>query len=845
MNKMDLNKLVSQNQTIKIVPSIEEFLHSTGLNVDLDDNVKLWLNQLKVTWKTWKRSPTIESHIEMFYCSVPDPHRVALVFVIKCEEFKDCKAKTLPFFIIETLLKWSKANGVSPEESLKLPAYHVAIQQRSQHFLKLIVKTYNVDSIKEKILPLVKDMIKEDNCRHASQIVTALELYDDIPVEDLMFPLILQDKSNIIDDYLTECPDQVKPLLSFLDKLLDKNISIREYVQNYIEEKKIGYIKYEKLHYKPLGKLVARLCNKFNIPIETCTNLSKNRTIGGLRYLIHQKYIENNVSLSVWDDLVKDSLRQSAGSAKEFIEMLIVYNRKEAMKWAEYLQIPENELPLALKDISLNEQTTEEEDWDAEVYSSAPQEYYKFDLSDSRITIIDNGEKFFEMMHSHLAECTIVSIDCEWKPSFGASQSQVALIQIATLNNVYLIDTLILNKQEYSSFWYTFHKSLLDNAEIIKVGFGLEQDLREVKASVVGLSNIKVKGEGLLDLILLWKSLLDSGLILPSNSDNGGSSLSCLVQSCFGLPLEKSEQCSNWELRPLRSTQIQYAALDAHVLLQIYCFLQKLCQRQGINFEEICNDVMLEGKKKCSKKTKPEKQVVDMQPVKSTQEFKILVEPMLSNLMTYLRCCGVDTIVMPTTMLWCDAINLAISDDRLIILSKLKYTPTNNFPQRSILDVGKGTVKDQVQKILTHFNVSVRETDLLTRCLICNSDELRKLSPPEVSGICNIYQCTVRYQRQVSDDEDVDYGNFLSDSDCDDYEVHPCQNVYHNNIPNKDCVTSKGVPVNITNVDKLSQRQVPGILCDDCGKLFWEDDELLKSVAGLVSDLTKLAINLH
>lgn len=849
MNKMDLNQLVSRNQTIKIVPSVEESLRSTGLNVDLDDNVKLWLTQLKITWKTWKRSATIESHIEMFFYSVPDPHRVALVFVIKCEEFKDCKPKTLPYFIMETLHKWSQTNGVLPDDSLKLPAYHVAIQQRNQHFLNLIVKTYNVYTIKETVLPMVKDMIKDDNSRQASQIVIAMELYDEIPVEDLIFPLILQDKANMIDEYLTECPDQVKPLLSFLDRLLDKNFSIRDYVQKYIEEKKISHIRYEKLHYKPLGKLVARLCNKFNIPIETCRNLSKNRTTGGLRYLIHQKYQENNVSLTVWDDLVKDSLRQSADSAKEFINMLTDYDKKEAMKWAEYLHIPNSELPLALKDLSLNEETNAEEDWDTQFNSTAPQEYYKCELSNDQITIIDNAEKFYDLINSNLSECSIVSIDCEWKPSFGASQSQVALIQIATLNDVYLIDTLILNKQEYSSFWYTFHKSLLDNAEIIKIGFGLEQDLREVKASVVGLSNIKVKGEGLLDLSLLWKSLLESGLTLPSNSDNGSSSLSSLVQACFGLPLEKSEQCSNWELRPLRNTQIQYAALDAHVLVQIYCFLQNLCQEQGINFEEICNDVMLEGKKKCSKKPKTDKQAMDRHQVKSTQELKLLVEPILSNLMTYLRCCGVDTTVMPTTMLWYDVINLAISEDRLIILSKLKYTPTNNFPQSSILDVGKGTVKEQVQKIFTNFNVSIRESDLLSRCLNCNSQELRKLSPSEVSSICSNYQysvsCNVNYQRQVSDDEDADYGNFLSDSDCDDEIVHPVQIMYHNNVPNKDCVTSKGVPVDITNVDKLAKTQNPGVLCNSCGKLFWEDDDLFKSVVGIIYDMTKLAVKLH
>lgn len=845
MEKMDLNQLVDKNQSIKIVPSVEDSLRVMGLNVDIDDNVQLWFNQLKVTWKTWKKSATIENHIETFFYSVPDPHRVALIFTIKCEDFKDCKPKTLPYFIVETLQKWSHINGVIADESLKLPSFHIAIQQRNQHFLSLMVKTYQINTIKQTILPIVKDMIREDNCRQASQIVIAMELFEDIPVEDLMFPLILQDKTNMIDEYLSECPNQVKPLLIFLDKLLDKSMSIREFVQSYIEENKICHIKYEKLHYKPLGKLVARLCNKFNIPIETCRNLSKNRTTGGLKYLIHQKYQEHNVSSSVWEDLVKDSLRQNAGSANDFIDMLVEFDKKEALKWAEYLKMPESELPLALKDLSLQDANEEEDNWDTEKSPNhVPVAYYKLSLADDQIIIVDTAEKFYDLMVSNIVGCDIVSIDCEWKPSFGATQSQVALIQIATSNHVYLIDSLILNQQQYCSFWYTFHKSLLDNAEIIKIGFGLEQDLKEIKASVVGLGNIKIKGEGLLDLCLLWRNLVDSGLSLPSNSDIAGNSLSSLVQSCFGVPLEKAEQCSNWELRPLRATQLQYAALDAHVLLEIYYFLQQLCQEQGINFEEICNDVMLEGKKKCSKKKIADKGTpVDSNQSNSAKEVKFLVEPMLSNIMAYLRYCGIDTIVMSSTMLWYDVINLAISEDRLILLTKLKCTPTVNFPQSSILDVGKDNIKEQLQKILSNFKISIKQTDLLSRCILCNDKDLKILNPSEVVNICNNYQAnrnvSIADQRCESDEEDAYYNNFLSDSDCDEDYLQPIKSV---SFSNKSCVTSKGIPISISNVEKLSMSQKSAIICEACGKLYWDEDELLKSVVQLVFSLTKLRI---
>lgn len=845
---MDINKLVSEHQSIKIVPSIEESLRTIGLNVDLDGNSKMWLEQLKLTWKTWKRSPAIETHIESFIQSAEERYRLVLVFVIKCDDYKDCKPKTLPYFIVETLLKWSERSMILPKEDLKLPAFHIATQQRNQHFLCLIVKTYRISTIKDKILPIVKDMVSKDNCKQASQIVISMELFEEIPVEDLVFPLILQDKPNLIDEYLNECPSQVKPLLIFLDKLLDKTISIREFVQQYIHDNKISHVRYDKLHYKPLGKLVARLCNKFNIPIETCKNLSKNRTTGGLRYLIHQKYQEHNVSSSVWEDLVKDSLKQNAGSGQEFIDMLVEYDRNEALKWASYLNMAENDLPEALKDLSMNDDPVEE-NWDtSDTSAQSPHKYYKFSLLEDQIILVDTVQKFDDLMISEVVKNSVVSIDCEWKPSFGATQSQVALIQIATNSTVYLIDTLILNKPEYSTSWCTFHKSFLDNAEIIKVGFGLEQDLKEMKSCVVGLGSIKVQGEGLLDLGTLWKSLLNNGLTLPGNSDHMGNSLSCLVQSCFGLPLEKSEQCSNWELRPLRKTQILYAALDAHVLIEIYDYLQKLCLEQQINFEEICNDVMLESKKKCTKKPKVVDRLLNSVPMvqsRSVHEVKFIVESVLSHLMPYLRYCGIDTIVIPSTMLWHDVINLAISEDRLILLCKLKYTPTINFPQSSILEVGKDTVIQQLRKIFNNFNIKVEQDNLFSFCINCNSKDFRKLNSDEVVKMCIEYERILkpddvvqadRYAVEYDDDETAYCDNFLSDSDCDEDLYQP--DVYTKNK----LTTNKGATIDIHNACKLSTLSKSATLCETCGKLFWDEDILLKPVAEVVYNFKKLKI---
>ena len=38
----------------------------------------------------------------------------------------------------------------------------------------------------------------------------------------------------------------------------------------------------------------------------------------------------------------------------------------------------------------------------------------------------------------------------------------------------------------------------------------------------------------------------------------------------IGVRLDKAQQCSDWARRPLLQEQFTYAALDAHILLQVY-----------------------------------------------------------------------------------------------------------------------------------------------------------------------------------------------------------------------------------------------------------------------------------
>jgi ribonuclease D len=146
-----------------------------------------------------------------------------------------------------------------------------------------------------------------------------------------------------------------------------------------------------------------------------------------------------------------------------------------------------------------------------------------------------------------IAKHDVVGFDTETRPSFKRGQVyQVALLQLAVPKKVYLI------RVNHTGLTDEI-KDLFENTAIVKTGVGIRDDLK-------ALQKLKPFEPGsFFDLATLAKK---AGLQVES--------VKKLTALLLGFRISKSAQTSNWEAATFTQKQIEYAATDAWVCLELY-----------------------------------------------------------------------------------------------------------------------------------------------------------------------------------------------------------------------------------------------------------------------------------
>ncbi len=145
-----------------------------------------------------------------------------------------------------------------------------------------------------------------------------------------------------------------------------------------------------------------------------------------------------------------------------------------------------------------------------------------------------------------------VGFDTETKPTFNKGEyNQTALIQLATLNNAYIIRVKELGINNVL-------KNFMEDRDLLKVGISIRDDLKELKKTR------PFKPGGFIDLNDIAAEL---GITQIGMRSLTGIFLKGRVS--------KSQQTSNWESQELTTGQLTYAATDAWICTKIYTMLDQ------------------------------------------------------------------------------------------------------------------------------------------------------------------------------------------------------------------------------------------------------------------------------
>ncbi|XP_075026297.1 exonuclease mut-7 homolog isoform X4 [Calonectris borealis] len=729
------------------------------------------LKTLQLLW-TKKEMKQLKEEIRRGFAGLEDPLAGLLDMLESSSDWKG-KGHSLGYYITTELQLWIKEHPAVPQSGIKLKKLQARVlrilAQCPANLLDPLISIYQLHTAdRNYLLGHVSHLYHKGDYKEAAILSIKLKLQPDQDVEKMCTPLLLQDKTNLVEDYVGEYPELQSKLLQILDTWCEPGFNIRDITRQY---QGLSRYKPDKFNRKMLSKLVFRLLDRFNVDPALCPNVINQRHLRTLNYLFYKRFVEKTMTQENWTDHVQSTVGENRWLQGHLIQLLISYcDLNTAARWAQRCNLPKEMLPYGVADElqKLQIQERVEEAAKADNYEeSKKKDCYQLPIPRANIHFLQTWEETLQCWEKVLRPGQVVGIDMEWRPSFGmVGKPRVSLLQIALKDEVFLLDLPRLLEQAATEGEKEklphFIQMLYSDAAITKLGYGMSGDLSSLAATWSALKDTDKQAQGVVDLLTVDKQLQKSSMdwkkggwkvdvLSPEQSyeDRGfrqpEKGLSLLVQHVLGKPLDKTEQLSNWEKRPLREEQILYAASDAYCLLEIY---EKLCKDPasfGLSSDLTGSlvgkpSIKPRAKKQLNKQEVPSPSGQQCKGSKketscpsapiSPKEFSVVCDNMLQGLGRYLRCLGVDVRMLENEDDHRKAAEIARQEGRVILTSGLPYqTLQSQVAEGRCFSVNcSEKAKEQALQVLKHFNVQVSLADIFSRCQACNCDKYLKVS---------------------------------------------------------------------------------------------------------------------
>ncbi|XP_030391338.1 exonuclease mut-7 homolog isoform X1 [Gopherus evgoodei] len=825
----------------------------------------LLLKTLQSLW-TKKEMNKLKEETRRGFAALEDPLAGLLDMLESSSDWKG-KGHSLGYYITNELQLWIKEHPAVQKSDLRLKKLQTRVfrilAQSQVNLLDPLISIFQLHTADQNsLLGHVSHIYHKGKYKEAAILSIKLKLQLDLDVEKMCTPLLLQEKTNLVEAYVAEYPDLQRKLLQTLDMWCEPSFNTTDISRQY------QGLRPNKLNHKMLSKLVFRLLEQYNLDPALCPNVINQRHLGSLKYLFYKRFVEKTMTQENWADHVQNTVGENRWLQEQLIQLLVSYcDLNTAARWALRYSLSEKTLPYGvaneLQKLRVQERVEDAESRVDDYEEDRKEGYYQVPIPRENIHFLQTWEEMLRWREKMLQPGQVVGIDMEWRPSFGVvGRPRVSVLQIAIEEQVFLLDLLQLLKPDEMEELSHFVQTLFSDPTIIKLGYGMSGDLHSLAATCSAFKEMDKQVQGIVDLLAVdkqlqkcWrKSSLQVDVLSQEKTcgDRGfrqsERGLSLLVQHVLGKPLDKTEQLSNWEKRPLREEQILYAASDAYCLLEVY---KKLCEDpSGFG---LCSDLTESLVGKPTTKSRAKKQlnqqempspseqqakVIGMEalsppPSISPKEFSVVCDNMLQGLGRHLRCLGVDVRMLENDDNHRKAAEIARQDGRVILTSGLPYQTLQS-------QVGEGRcfsvdcsekAKEQALQVLKHFNVQVSLADVFSRCQLCNGDKYLKISKDQMKQLMQL-------SGLLTEEDDADW---LAKSE-EKQETNPASDTSKSDSPqpvyNPNCQWLEESDLNVETLTLATGASLqlaaipPGVLgkadlsyfycCTQCGKVFWE-----------------------
>eukprot|EP00795_Rhopilema_esculentum_P010416 gene10416-19117_t len=350
------------------------------------------------------------------------------------------------------------------------------------------------------------------------------------------------------------------------------------------------------------------------------------------------------------------------------------------------------------------------------------EKYWSYPLPEENVKFINTCDALRQSIKAIFKGGNIIGFDGEWQPKYGRAgqKDKMAIMQLAVKEEVYIIDIFEFDRtQEGQELLKVLFNKLFTSEDTLRLGFGIDSDIKVITDTYPYANDFLRKTKNFEDLLYLSKQILKLpcvikklGLTTAPDKEKG---LSQLVKQCLGKPLDKTFQISNWEQRPLSKEQLLYAALDALCLVKIYDVFEDLAAGFQIVITSNPNSGTCQSVAEFQSYV-PEERVVDGPPQRPGQ-LAVVCDTMLQGLGKYLRCCGVNTVILQNGDDHMHAVELYYKQKRVILTRGKAFNQIRAYvPEKMCMCVPEGTNAIQVAAVLGRYNVRVTSKDIFSRC---------------------------------------------------------------------------------------------------------------------------------